>query len=137
MIDLLLGSKLSIRWLRKIALCIFFLSVFLLFCSPFAVLLNCFYPNPQVLPFPSDSPPWLTMGDEWESNHMVLCCLLGQNHNMIYQEYHFTEAKESFPMFVQGYQYKCMLWMPCCPFLPQAPHWLKRCLFASCSGKRW
>jgi len=29
----------------------------LLFSSPFAVVLNCFYYNPQVLPIPSDSPP--------------------------------------------------------------------------------
>ena len=42
---------------EKIALCIFFSSVLLFFSSPFAILLNCFYPNPQVLPFPSDSPP--------------------------------------------------------------------------------
>jgi len=40
------------------ACCIFFLSVLLmLFSSPFATLLNCFYHNPGVLPFPSDSPP--------------------------------------------------------------------------------
>ena len=42
---------------EKIALCIIFLSVLvLLFSSLFAVLLNCFYPNPQVSPFSSDSP---------------------------------------------------------------------------------
>jgi len=35
----------------------------LLFSSPFAVLLNCFYPNPQVLPFCSDSPPHDTRGE--------------------------------------------------------------------------
>jgi len=29
----------------------------LLLSSPFAGLLNFFYPNPQVLPFPSDSSP--------------------------------------------------------------------------------
>ena len=49
------------RWApggKNIALCVFFLSVLLLlFSSHLAVLLNCFYPNPRVLLFPSDSPP--------------------------------------------------------------------------------
>ena len=39
---------------EQIALCRFLLSVLLLFSSPLAVLLNCSYPNPQVLPFSSD-----------------------------------------------------------------------------------
>jgi len=29
----------------------------LLFSSPFVVLINYFYPNTPILPFPSDSPP--------------------------------------------------------------------------------
>ena len=37
---------------EKIALCVFFLSVLLLLSScPFAVLLNCLYPNPQLFAF--------------------------------------------------------------------------------------
>jgi len=32
------------------------------FSSPFAILVNCFYPNPQVLPFPSNSPAHPTKG---------------------------------------------------------------------------
>jgi len=39
-------------------LCIFFLSVLLLLSfSSFAVMLNCLYPNPRVLPFSSNCPP--------------------------------------------------------------------------------
>ena len=39
------------------ACCVFILSVLLLLLSsPFALLLNCFYHNPRVLPFRSDSP---------------------------------------------------------------------------------
>ena len=46
---------------EKAAYCIFYLSVLLLlFSSPFAIPLNCFYPNRQILPFPSASPPHLT-----------------------------------------------------------------------------
>ena len=48
---------------ENIARCMFFLSVLLLlFSSPFAVLLNCFYLNWGVLPFPSYFPPHPTMG---------------------------------------------------------------------------
>ena len=75
----------------NIACCIFFLSVLLLlFSSPFAILLNSFYPNPQVLPFPSDSPPLPTRaGEEWESSCLVLCCQLGLNHDnlLLYCKY--------------------------------------------------
>ena len=50
---------------KNIACCIFFLSVLLLlFPSPFAVLLNCFYYKEWVLPFPSDCPPCPTREGE-------------------------------------------------------------------------
>ena len=60
----------------------FFLwALLLLFSSPFAVLLNCLCPNPKILPFSSDSPPYPTSGEEWESNRVVLCCWLGLCHD--------------------------------------------------------
>ena len=90
---------------EKIELCVFFLSLLLWFSSPFAVLLNCLYPNPQVLPFPSDSPPHPTGGEEWENNCMVLCCWLGLNYkkteNFITPGHkcdHWKEAKPCSPL---------------------------------------
>ena len=80
--ELLLRSKVSIGQWENCTLYILFISIFLVifFSSPFAVLLNCFYRSPQVLPFSSDSPPHPTGGEEWESNCVVLCCQLGLNH---------------------------------------------------------
>ena len=69
----------------NISCCIFFLSeLLLLFSPPFAVLVNCFYHNPWVLPFPSDSSLHPTgTGEERESNCVVLCCQLRLNHNIM------------------------------------------------------
>jgi len=90
------GSWPGARWASsgdKIALCIFSLSVLLfLFSSPFAVLLNCLFPNPQVLPFSSSSPPHSNPSRMRRSGKMgrmgrseratvVLCCRLELNHD--------------------------------------------------------
>ena len=61
----------------------FYQYYWLLFSSPFAILLNCSHPNPGVFAFflliPLSIPPG--RGKEWESNCVALWCKLRQNHS--------------------------------------------------------
>jgi len=77
---------------KKIVLYTFFLSVFLLFSSPFAVLLNCFYCNTWGFAFSFSSPSkqgrkkwesdcvtpplWVAQGDKrWRLHQFITHCL--------------------------------------------------------------
>ena len=58
---LLLRDRLGIEFLdgdklHCVSLALYILFISIIFFSSFAVILNCLYLNPQVLPFPSDSP---------------------------------------------------------------------------------
>ena len=106
-----LRTKLSVGG-ESIAYRIFFLSgLLLLLSSPIAVLLNCFYLNRWVLPFPFDSPPHHT-GEEWGSNCVVLCCQGRLKHNISLEVLDTKSWGTSLRQFVFGPIYSISLWDP-------------------------
>ena len=63
---------------------ILFISIIVVVFFSLCRSVKLFYPNPQVLHFPSDTSPHPTgMRDECEGDHVALCCQLGLKHNRV------------------------------------------------------
>jgi len=80
--DLLLRSNLNEHQMMRKLHSIYSFYLYSCYFLLSAILLNCCYPDPRVFPFLLMLLPIPLGEQEWESDHVVLCCQLELNHTI-------------------------------------------------------